>query len=137
MKKLFIAMSIVAFGFASCGDASGDESGEKKLSEICECAELQLNIMKDMKGGMDMKDREAKYASKWKKCEEMAKGKSDLEKRKMKKEMEACPAYKEVEKMQKEMMGDYGEGEGGDDYDEGAEEADDYDEGAEEADDWK
>ena len=30
MKKLFIAMSIVAFGFASCGDASGDASGDEK-----------------------------------------------------------------------------------------------------------
>ena len=30
MKKLFIAMSVVAFGFASCGDASGEASGDEK-----------------------------------------------------------------------------------------------------------
>ena len=30
MKKLFIAMSIVAFGFASCGDASEEASGDEK-----------------------------------------------------------------------------------------------------------
>ena len=30
MKKLFIAMSVVAFGFASCGDASEEASGDEK-----------------------------------------------------------------------------------------------------------
>ena len=100
MKKLFLSMAILfAMGivFTACGD---DASGEKKLSEICECAELQLNMMKDMKDGIDMEALEKKYESKSKKCEEMGKGKSDEELEKMKKELDACPAAKELEKME-------------------------------------
>ena len=91
---ILFAMGVV---LNSCGD---DASGEKKLSEICECAELQLNMMKDMKDGMDMGDLEKKYESKSKKCEDMAKGKRKEEMEKMKKELDACPAAKELEKME-------------------------------------
>ena len=47
MKKLFIAMSIVAFGFASCGDASEEASGDEKKAgnaeDICKCLDAAKN----------------------------------------------------------------------------------------------
>ena len=47
MKKLFIAMSIVAFGFASCGDASEEASGdEKKAGDAARRRSQQERIVK-------------------------------------------------------------------------------------------
>ena len=68
MKKLFIVMSVVAFGFASCGDASGDASGDekkegKKAEEMCKC----LDAAKSEKEaqacapGKSMEELEAMY----------------------------------------------------------------------------
>ena len=34
MKKLFIVMSVVALGFASCGEASGEASGEEESEMV-------------------------------------------------------------------------------------------------------
>ena len=67
MKKLFIAMSIVAFGFASCGDASEEASGDEKKAgnaeDICKCLDAAKNE-KDAQAcapGKSMEDLEAMY----------------------------------------------------------------------------
>ena len=67
MKKLFIAMSIVAFGFASCGDASEEASGDEKKAgnaeDICKCLDAAFNE-KDAQAcapGKSMEELEAMY----------------------------------------------------------------------------
>ena len=59
MKKLFIVLSVVALGFTSCGEASGEASGDEKKSDggsekavsstVCDCIDSRLDMMKDGK----------------------------------------------------------------------------------------
>ena len=38
MKKLFTVLSVVALGFTSCGDASGDEKNDTEAKvDVCDC----------------------------------------------------------------------------------------------------
>jgi serine/threonine protein kinase len=78
-------------------------------SEICDCADTILAMVKEAKGNMTDKDKmeaiKNKYEAKIEKCEKMGEGKSEEDKKKMKEEMKKCPAYKEAEILMKEMMG--------------------------------
>ena len=61
---------------------------------------------KDVKMDMEkMKVIQEKYKDKMEKCDELGEGKSDEEQKEMREEMENCASYKELEKIQKEMMG--------------------------------
>lgn len=78
-------------------------------SEICDCAETGLSMMKEAKeAGMDPSKLEAiqtKYKADMEKCEKLDEGKSEEEKKAMETELKECDAFKEMEKMSKEMMG--------------------------------
>jgi hypothetical protein len=52
-----------------------------------------------------MKAIQEKYKEKMAKCDKLGEGKSDEDQKKMREEMEKCSSYKELEKIQKEMMG--------------------------------
>lgn len=78
-------------------------------SEICDCAETGLSMMKDAKEvGMDptkLEAIQAKYKADMEKCEKLDEGKSDEEKKAMEAELKECESFKEMEKMSEEMMG--------------------------------
>jgi serine/threonine-protein kinase len=78
-------------------------------SEICACADTLLSMTKEVKEAkMDMEKMKAieeKYKAGMDKCNKLGEGKSDEEQKKMREELENCPSYKELEKIQKEMMG--------------------------------
>lgn len=78
-------------------------------SEICDCAETGLSMMKEAKEvGMDPTKLEAiqsKYKADMEKCEKLDEGKSDEEKKAMEAELKECESFKEMEKMSEEMMG--------------------------------
>lgn len=78
-------------------------------SEVCDCAETGLSMMKEAKeAGSDMekmKGIQEKYKADMEKCEKLGEGKSEEEKKAMETELKECDAFKEMEKMQKEMMG--------------------------------
>ena len=67
MKKLFIVMSVVAFGFASCGDASEEASGDEKKAgnaeDMCKCLEAAQSEKEaqECAPGKSMEDLEAMY----------------------------------------------------------------------------
>ena len=94
-----MAFALIGFLMTSCGGGS----------EVCDCANTMLAMMKEAKGNMTDKDKmeaiKKKYEAKIEKCEKMGEGKSDEEQKKMKEEMEKCPAAKEAEKMMKDMIG--------------------------------
>ena len=148
-------MLTLALVVSSCGDGdkksdSSDDDAKKEKksmgknskvnnddrnepsSEVCECAEVELNLMTDMKNGVDRAELEKKYKSSMEKCEDMFEGFSEDEMVAAENEYRECPATKELEKMRKEMTGgdngdeDYGDEDYGDeDYgDEGYD--DDY-----------
>lgn len=129
MKKLFIVMSVMAFGFSSCGDASekasgdateeassgskttsssigdGDDSNNKSgLSAVCDCIDSRLNMMKDVMNGMSEEDAESKYAEDKKKCMAMGEGKTPEELDAINKEAEDCASMAEFKKIEKELM---------------------------------
>mgnify|MGYP001224759200 FL=1 len=94
MKKLFVSAGIVSAMFlASCGEGS---------SEICDCADMSVAMMNEMKGMEDMAkmtEITEKYAAQAEKCEKMGEGKSDEELKAMEEEMKGCASFKEMEKM--------------------------------------
>ena len=116
-------MLTLALVVSSCGDGSDDKKSdssddakkEKKntvknsmgndddsnepSSEICECAEAELNLMTDMKNGVDMTELESKYKSIMEKCEKMGDGLNEDEMKALEKEYSECPAYIELQKM--------------------------------------
>ena len=104
MKKTILgAAAVVMLLAASCGG-----------SEVCDCVELNVAIMKEVKDAkMDpskMKDIEAKYKEDYEKCialrkDKSGKDKSDEELKKMEEETKKCDSYPEMEKLSKEMMG--------------------------------
>ncbi len=94
MKKVILSFSAAAMLLASCGG-----------SEICSCADTMLAMSKEMKSaGSDltkMQEIQKKYEADFKKCEELGKGKSKDEQKKMEEELKQCDSYKEMEKMMK------------------------------------
>ncbi len=99
MKKLFISTVVLStVMLASCGK-----------SEVCDCAQTGLSMMKEVKeAGMDltkMQGIQDKYKTDIEKCEKLGEGKSEAERKKMEEEMKQCDSYQEMEKMSKEMMG--------------------------------
>ena len=99
LTKTLMAVAVSAFLFTSCGGGS----------EVCQCADTMLSMMKEAK---DVKDDKAKmeaiqekYKAKMEKCQKLDEGKTEEQKKKMEEEMKACPAYQEVEKMMKESLG--------------------------------
>lgn len=82
--------------------------GNAQTPTICDCADIVLAMLKEVKANMADKDNmeaiKNKYEAKIEKCDKLAYGKSEDEKIKMKEEMERCPATKEAEKMMKELM---------------------------------
>ncbi|MDC0272457.1 hypothetical protein OAM07_06445 [Crocinitomicaceae bacterium] len=114
MKKLFIVLSVVALGFTSCGEASGEASGDKKKAEgssqkaipsvVCDCIDSRLNMMKDVMNGMSDEDAELKYAEDKKTCMAMGEGKTPQEIDTLNKEAEDCASMEEFKKIEKELM---------------------------------
>jgi hypothetical protein len=94
-----MAFALIGFLMTSCGGGS----------EVCGCADTFLAMMKEAKDAKNdiakMKSISEKYKDKIDKCDKLGEGKSDDEQKKMKEEMEKCASYKELEKIQKEMMG--------------------------------
>lgn len=78
-------------------------------SDICNCAETGLSMMTEAKeAGMDPTKLEAiqtKYKADMEECEKLDEGKSEEEKKAMEAELKECDAFKEMEKMSKEIMG--------------------------------
>ena len=80
MKKLFTVLSVVALGFTSCGEASGEASGDNKKAEgssqkaipsaVCDCIDLEdSNMMKDViMTGTSEEDVFTKYANEMEPC---------------------------------------------------------------------
>jgi hypothetical protein len=104
MKKTILgAAAVVMLLAASCGG-----------SEVCDCVELNVSIMKEIKDAkMDpakMKDIETKYKADFETClalrkDKSGKDKSEEELKKMEEESKNCDSYSEYEKLTKEMMG--------------------------------
>jgi hypothetical protein len=97
MKKIIVSTTMLAvLVLSSCGK-----------SEICNCAETGLSMMKEAKeANMDptkMEEIQNKYKADMEKCEKLDEGKTDDEKKAMKEEMEKCPSYKEMEELMKDM----------------------------------
>jgi len=92
MKKIILSFAVLSVMLASCGG-----------SDICNCADTMLEMSKEAKAAKgDMtkiKEIQDKYKDDFKKCEELDKGKSEDEKKKMKEELEKCDSYKELTKM--------------------------------------
>ena len=63
----------------------------------------QVKMLKDQLNGMSEEDAEAKYADMMEKCLKMGEGKSESELEALSKEAEACPAAKEVKKLEEEL----------------------------------
>ncbi len=84
--------------------------GNAQTSEICGCADALLSMAKEAKDVKDdmekMKAIRDKYKDKMDKCDKLGEGISDEEQKKMREEMEKCTSFKELEKIQKEMMGE-------------------------------
>jgi cell division protein FtsI/penicillin-binding protein 2 len=116
--KIFLTTSLVLFLF-SCNQKENSINSESTVesvknntlfkdyfdqltkSEICDCADTALAMMKEVKeAGMDPSKMQAiqdKYKADIEKCEKLGEGKSDEEKKKMEAEMKACDSYKELE----------------------------------------
>jgi hypothetical protein len=110
LTKTLIAFAVIGF-LTSCGGEKKAEAGKEEESEICTCVSANLSMTKDMiASGRDanedkIKEIENKYEAKMEKCRKLAEGKSQEELNKMEEEVKKCPSYKEMEKLQKEMMG--------------------------------
>ena len=87
--------------------------GNAQTSEICGCADALLSMAKEAKDAkMEMEKMKAiqeKYKARMEKCDKLGKGKTDDELKKMREEMEKCASYKELEEIQKELMGESSE----------------------------
>ncbi|MDA7762116.1 hypothetical protein N8927_02850 [Crocinitomicaceae bacterium] len=111
MKKLFIVLSVVALGFTSCGEASGEASGDEKKAEgssqkaipssVCDCIELEIDMMKDViMTGMSEEDVFTKYANEMEPCLAIVDNKSSDD---FYKEAEDCASIQEFKKIEKEL----------------------------------
>ena len=94
MKKLFVSSGVVSAMFlASCGGGG---------SAVCDCADMSVAMMNEMKGIEDMAkmmEITEKYAAQAEKCEKMGEGKSEEELKAMEEEMKGCASFKEMENM--------------------------------------
>lgn len=88
-----MAFAFVGFLMTSCGG-----------SEICQCANTMLSMVKETKDAKgDKKKEEAveeKYEAKLEKCEKLADGKTKEEEEKMEAALKECSAYKELQKLE-------------------------------------
>ena len=98
----------IGSSFKALTEQNNDDYEEEE-SEICECMTTLLAMAREAKYVKNdiekMKAIQEKYKDKMDKCDKLGEGKSDEEHKKMREEMEKCPSYKELEKIQKEMMG--------------------------------
>ena len=98
-KSMLAVFAAVIF-LTSCGGAG--------TNSVCGCLKLSVDGLKEMKAAnfdkAKMEEIGKKYKEKGAECEKMAEGKSDEDKKKMEEEAKACPAYKEMEALSKEMM---------------------------------
>jgi hypothetical protein len=100
--KTLMAFALIGFLMSSCGGGS----------EICNCVDLSVKALKEMKAVNFDKEKCKKindtYKPKVDKCEEsykkMMEGKTDEEKKKLQEEAEKCPGAKEIEPLMQEMM---------------------------------
>jgi hypothetical protein len=98
MKKIILSTTMLAvLVLSSCGK-----------SDVCNCAETGLSMMKEAKeAAMDptkMAAIQDKYKADLEKCEKLDEGKSDAEKKAMEAELKECESFKEMEALSKEMM---------------------------------
>jgi len=111
MKKLFTVLSVVALGFTSCGEASGEASGDNKKAEgssqkaipltFCDCIDLEIDMMKDViRTGMSEEDVFTKYANEMEPCLAMVNNKLSDD---IYKEAENCASIEEYKKIEKEL----------------------------------
>ena len=98
MKKLFFLLLFIPI------------IGNAQTSEVCDCANILLSMAKEAKyAKMDMEKMKAiqeKYKARMAKCDELGDSKTEEEKKKMVEEIKKCPSYKELEEIQKELMGE-------------------------------
>jgi undecaprenyl pyrophosphate synthase len=110
MKKIFTAVMALGLIVSSCGDASGDASGDSSSSQdkgpvtVCDCIDLNLDMMKDMLNGMSEEEAATKYAKDMESCKALGKGKSPEELDAMNKQAEDCASMGEMQKIQQELM---------------------------------
>jgi predicted RNA-binding protein with RPS1 domain len=95
-----MAFALIGFLMSSCGGGS----------EICNCVDLSVKALKEMKDVNFDKDKSKKIKENYKpqleKCNETFGNKMDEEEKKIvEEEMKNCPAAKETEKLMEEMMG--------------------------------
>ena len=107
MKKLFTVLSVVALGFTSCGEASGDEKKVKGSSQkaipltFCDCIDLEIDMMKDViMTGTSEEDVFTKYANEMEPCLAMVNNKLSDD---IYKEAENCASIEEYKKIEKEL----------------------------------
>ena len=107
MKKLFTVLSVVALGFTSCGEASGDEKKVKGSSQkaipltFCDCIDLEIDMMKDViMTGTSEEDVFTKYANEMDPCWAMVDNKLSDD---IYKEAENCASIEEYKKIEKEL----------------------------------
>jgi hypothetical protein len=97
--KTLMAFAFIGFLMTSCGGGS----------EVCGCADTALAMMKEAKDTkMDMEKMKAiqeKYKEKMDKCEKILRPESEEARKKVEEEAKNCSSAKELEKIQKEMMG--------------------------------
>jgi hypothetical protein len=99
MNKL--VLSLCFFGsllFSSC--SKGD---------VCDCVEIGLSMMKEEKAaGKDLQkltEIHEEYRADLEKCEKLDEGRSEKEKKSIEAEMKNCDAFKEMEALSNEMLG--------------------------------
>ena len=110
MKKMYAALMVLGIMVSSCGDASGDSNSENDKVEdkvpatVCDCIDLNLDMMKDMLNGMSEEDAGVKYKEGMASCKELGDGKSAEELDAMNKQAEDCQSMGEMQKIQQELM---------------------------------
>jgi hypothetical protein len=95
ITKSLMAFAIIGFLMTSCGQ-----------SDVCGCLETRLAMEKEVFAAKDDKSKieeiNKKYEAKKEKCQELGKGKSKDELKKLREASEQCPANKELEKLRDE-----------------------------------
>lgn len=112
-KSFFVSLVGLSLFLSSCGENIEEVS---EPTTLCDCIELQLEIMEDTKGinfdDAAMKEIEEKYAEEFEICDQIGKemeaefeGLTPQEAEKVQQDMiNDCPAYKKLEKIVEEEM---------------------------------
>ena len=108
MKKMFTAVMALGMIVSSCGDSSGEANSEKDQGKgpitVCDCIDIQIDMMKAMLNGMSEDDAGAKYAEEMESCKKMGEGKSPEELDAMNKQAQDCESMGEMQKISQELM---------------------------------